>query len=148
MSNYTDGINLNNKNINGSTSIENLGLSIRSYNCLIRAGINTAEDLLMLSDDDITHIRNVGRKSAEEIRQKIAELQHVKRPAAVQRPDYMDMLNQLIGLENVKEQIRKIAAFAKMKHDLSVKGNKNFSDLFLLYNGKTISKGTSRSSLE
>lgn len=55
------------------TSIDVLGLSLRSCNCLMRAGILTVEDLRMLSDDDLKHIRNLGKKNVEEIQQKLAE---------------------------------------------------------------------------
>ncbi len=44
-----------------------LDLSVRSYNCLHRAGINTVEDLLRLDEDELLKVRNLGRKSAEEI---------------------------------------------------------------------------------
>lgn len=56
------------------TPIDDLELSIRSYNCLKRAGINTVEELQTLSDDDLMHVRNLGRKSMDEIKRKIAEI--------------------------------------------------------------------------
>jgi DNA-directed RNA polymerase subunit alpha len=55
-------------------SIEELDLSVRSYNCLKRAGINTVEDLLNRTEDDMMKVRNLGRKSFEEVLNKIAEL--------------------------------------------------------------------------
>lgn len=60
-------------------TIEELDLSVRSYNCLKRAGINTVEELTMKSDDDMMKVRNLGKKSLEEVQKKIAELgQHLK----------------------------------------------------------------------
>jgi DNA-directed RNA polymerase subunit alpha len=60
-------------------TIEELDLSVRSYNCLKRAGINTVEELTMKSEDDMMKVRNLGKKSLEEVQKKIAELgQHLK----------------------------------------------------------------------
>lgn len=55
-------------------SIEELELSVRSYNCLKRAGINTVEDLTQRSEEDMIKVRNLGKKSLEEVDQKLAEL--------------------------------------------------------------------------
>ncbi len=48
-------------------TIEELDLSVRSFNCLKRAGINTVEDLINKSEDDMMKVRNLGRKSLEEV---------------------------------------------------------------------------------
>lgn len=56
-------------------TIEELDLSVRSYNCLKRAGINTVEELTNKSEDDMMKVRNLGKKSLEEVRFKLAELQ-------------------------------------------------------------------------
>ena len=53
--------------------IENLDLSVRSYNCLKRAGTNTIEDLLEMNAEKVLLIRNLGRKSTEEIAMKLRE---------------------------------------------------------------------------
>ncbi len=55
-------------------SIEELDLSVRSYNCLKRAGINTVEDLANKTEDDMMKVRNLGRKSLEEVLAKMKEL--------------------------------------------------------------------------
>ena len=55
-------------------TIEELDLSVRSYNCLKRAAINTVEDLINRSEDDMMKVRNLGRKSLEEVIQKLAAL--------------------------------------------------------------------------
>ena len=52
-------------------TIEELDLSVRSYNCLKRAGINTVEDLTNKTEGDMMKVRNLGRKSLEEVVQKL-----------------------------------------------------------------------------
>ena len=52
-------------------TIEELDLSVRSYNCLKRAGINTVEDLTNKSEEDMMKVRNLGRKSLEEVINKL-----------------------------------------------------------------------------
>ena len=54
--------------------IEDLDFSVRSYNCLKRAGINTVEDLCNKSEDDMMKVRNLGRKSLEEVAAKLTSL--------------------------------------------------------------------------
>lgn len=51
--------------------IEELDLSVRSYNCLKRAGINTIEDLVRKTEEDMLKIRNLGKKSLAEIKEKL-----------------------------------------------------------------------------
>ena len=55
-------------------SIEELDLSVRSYNCLKRAGINTVEDLACKTEEEMMKVRNLGRKSLEEVVAKLEEL--------------------------------------------------------------------------
>ena len=55
-------------------NIDELELSVRSYNCLKRAGINTVEELINRSSDDMMKVRNLGRKSLEEVLNKLKEL--------------------------------------------------------------------------
>ena len=55
-------------------TIEELDLSVRSYNCLKRAGINTVEELSNKSEEDMMKVRNLGKKSLEEVIQKLNEL--------------------------------------------------------------------------
>ena len=56
------------------TSIEDLDFSVRAYNCLKRAGIHTLQDLVNKSESDMMKIRNLGKKSLEEVMNKIADL--------------------------------------------------------------------------
>ena len=55
-------------------TIEELDLSVRSYNCLKRAGINTVEELTQKTEEEMMKVRNLGRKSLEEVQQKLAGL--------------------------------------------------------------------------
>jgi DNA-directed RNA polymerase subunit alpha len=55
-------------------TIEELDLSVRSYNCLKRAGINTVQELTQKSEEDMMKVRNLGRKSLEEVQEKLQEL--------------------------------------------------------------------------
>ena len=54
--------------------IEELDLSVRSYNCLRRAGINTVEELARHSEEDMMKVRNLGKKSLKEVKDKLDEL--------------------------------------------------------------------------
>ena len=55
-------------------TIEELELSVRSFNCLKRAGINTVGDLIGKSEDDMMKVRNLGKKSLDEVNAKLKEL--------------------------------------------------------------------------
>lgn len=55
-------------------SIEELDLSVRSFNCLKRANINTVDELVRCSEEDMMKVRNLGRKSLEEVAQRLASL--------------------------------------------------------------------------
>lgn len=57
------------------TTIEELDLSVRSYNCLKRAGINTVQDLTTCSESDMMKVRNLGRKSLEEVIAKLEAME-------------------------------------------------------------------------
>ena len=55
-------------------TLEELDLSIRSYNCLKRAGINTVSDLVSKTFDDMMKVRNLGRRSLDEVILKLKSL--------------------------------------------------------------------------
>lgn len=55
-------------------TVEELDLSVRSYNCLKRAAINSVEELIQKTEDDMMKVRNLGKKSLEEVQEKLAEL--------------------------------------------------------------------------
>ena len=116
--------------------IEDMDLSVRAYNCLKRAGINTVGQLRAMTDSDFGRIRNLNKHTVEEIRQKLAAWEseqagtkgltaEAENADAENQPlmtDYFAMLDELIGLDNVKAQVRRIAAFARMKQDMEARG--------------------------
>ena len=55
-------------------NIDELELSVRSYNCLKRAGINTLQELTDKTESDMMRVRNLGRKSLEEVKNKLTDL--------------------------------------------------------------------------
>ena len=61
--------------------IEELDLSVRSYNCLKRAGINAVEELIKKTEEDMMKIRNLGKKSLDEVKSKLDELGLALRPS-------------------------------------------------------------------
>ena len=108
----------------GSTPLEELELSVRSYNCLKRAGVTSVEALRGLSYDELRRIRNLGYKGAEEIRERLADYdRYCRRAQAAPAPDdCAARLDELIGLSEVKAQVKKIAAFARMQQALAAAG--------------------------
>lgn len=58
----------------GALSIDDLDLSVRSSNCLRRAGINTVEELCQKTEEDMMKVRNLGRKSLDEVKKKLYDL--------------------------------------------------------------------------
>lgn len=55
-------------------SIDDLDLTVRSYNCLKRAGIQTVEELTMKTEDEMAKVRNLGKKSLKEVKEKLASM--------------------------------------------------------------------------
>lgn len=74
MNSYMTETETENKNSKMEKTIEDLDLSVRSYNCLRRAGINTVADLIAKSEEDMMKVRNLGRKSLKEIKEKLEQL--------------------------------------------------------------------------
>ena len=62
---------VNNASKNLDVTIDELELSVRSYNCLKRAGINTVKDLTSRTEEDMIKVRNLGRKSLDEVIEKL-----------------------------------------------------------------------------
>ena len=56
------------------TSVVDLDLSVRSLNCLMRAGIKDVKDLIAKSEEEMMKVRNLGRKSLKEVKEKLEEL--------------------------------------------------------------------------
>jgi DNA-directed RNA polymerase subunit alpha len=55
-------------------TIEELELTVRSFNCLKRASINTVEELIQRTEEDMMKVRNLGKKSLDEVKSKLEEL--------------------------------------------------------------------------
>ncbi len=108
-----------------ATPIEELDLSIRAYNCLRRAGVDSVEKLKTLSDGDLARVRNLGKKCIDEIRQKLKRFACAPDPIPSAKGNCLDALNEMIGLDEVKDQIAKITALARMKKELSDLGAKD-----------------------
>lgn len=105
--------------------IDDLDLSVRAYNCLKRANIHTVEQLLAMSEDEIRRIRNLGSPCFEEVMQKIECYRTIPSDDAKAdgtKADPFMQLEEMIGLEDVKEQVKRIAAFARMKQNLEELG--------------------------
>lgn len=125
-------------------SIDNLELGVRSYNALKKANITSIKKLLEMSDIELLNIRNLGRKNVAEIRTQLIEKNYVSScedeffenmdPAEfppipedifddiVDKRNYMDELQALVGIKAAKDQVKKILAFAKMRKAMEEKG--------------------------
>ena len=99
-------------------TIEELDLSVRSFNCLKRAGIHTLGQLRGMTGEDLMKVRNMNRKFAEEVLEKLnaATSPDSSRPNL---PSGLEQLDALIGLGEVKAQVRRIAAFAKLRQEMA-----------------------------
>ena len=125
-------------------SINNLELGVRSYNALKKANITSIKKLLEMSDMELLKIRNLGRKCISEIRTQLIEKNYVSSyedelfenmdPAEfppipedifddiVDKRNYMDELQALVGIKAAKDQVKKILAFAKMRKAMEENG--------------------------
>lgn len=112
------------ENITDDTSIDELELSVRTYNSLRRAGIYTVGELRGLKDEDLMKNRNLTRKVIEEVKERLSRLEEQQTTEELTASDYSAMLDELVGLGEVKKQVKKIAAFARMKQDISKMGGK------------------------
>ena len=105
-----------------SSSIDDLDLSIRTYNCLKRAGILNLEQLREMEAGEFFQIRNLGMRQVSEISQILNKYKTCTAVGPLKQSNFIDRLDKLIGLEEVKEQIRRITHFARLKQDMSVSG--------------------------
>ncbi len=74
MNSYMIEAEVDTTNSKMEKTIEDLDLSVRSYNCLRRAAINTVADLITKTEEDMMKVRNLGRKSLKEIKEKLEQL--------------------------------------------------------------------------
>ncbi len=94
---------------------------VSTYKCLRKAGIFYVDQIRNKTDEQLLKIDGIDHDSLENIRKSVELLD--QGAACLLHSSYMDMLNELIGLKGVKEQMKKIAAYAKMKKDMPVAGN-------------------------
>lgn len=104
------------------TSLEELGLSVRAYNCLKRAGIQTLAQLRAMDQDELAAVRNLGRRSFAEVLEKLKEYEYTETSTAQNEKSGKEMLDELIGLEGVKTQVRRITALVRMRQDMLANG--------------------------
>lgn len=83
------------------------------------------EKLQRMSDSELRKIRNLGTKCIEEIKEKLTGYSVETKTVHMEEHNYSDMLDGLIGLDEMKAQIKKITALARMKKALSESGQKN-----------------------
>ena len=110
--------------------LEELGFTVRTYNSLKRAGIIDLKTLQSKGRAYLSKIRNLGPKGLAEVLETIAKYPMPGEEVSGEAPakvSHMEELNNLIGLENVKEQVRKIAAYARMKKAMGAQGTGKFS---------------------
>lgn len=125
-------------------SIDNLELGVRSYNALKKANITSIKKLIEMSDMELINIRNLSRKCVSEIRTQLIEKNYISscedeffenmKPLEfhpipgdifddiVDKRNYMDELQALVGIKSAKDQVKKILAFAKMRKAMEEKG--------------------------
>lgn len=125
-------------------SINNLELGVRSYNALKKANITSIKKLLEMSDMELLKIRNLGRRCISEIRTQLIEKNYVSScedeffenmdstglptipedifDDIVDKRNYMDELQALVGIRAAKDQVKKILAFAKMRKAMEENG--------------------------
>lgn len=125
-------------------SIDNLELGVRSYNALKKANITSIKKLLDMSDEELLKVRNIGRKNVAEIRTQLIEKNYISScedeffenmdllefhpipedifDDIVDKRNYMDELQALVGIKAAKDQVKKILAFAKMRKAMEEKG--------------------------
>lgn len=125
-------------------SIDNLELGVRSYNALKKANITSIKKLLEMSDMELLKVKNLGRKNVAEIRTQLIEKNYTSScedeffenmdsaefppipedifDDIVDKRNYMDELQALVGIKAAKDQVKKILAFAKMRKAMEEKG--------------------------
>ena len=125
-------------------SIDNLELGVRSYNALKKANITSIKKLLEMSDEELLKVRNLGRKNVAEIRTQLIEKNYISScedeffenmeilefhpipedifDDIVDKRNYMDELQALVGIRAAKDQVKKILAFAKMRKAMEENG--------------------------
>jgi len=85
-------------------TIEEIDMSVRSFNCLKRAGKNTLGDIVVMSASELLRVRNLGGKSYKEVLEKIRSFGLEVRPEGIKREDWLGVLAQnAVNIENVRK---------------------------------------------
>ena len=104
------------------TSLEVLDLSPRAISCLRRAGVKSVEKLMELSDQELRRVRHLSRRCFDEIKEKLAEhtsvVKNVSTTDGTDGKESISALEELVGLKEVKQQVRRILALARMKQKM------------------------------
>ncbi|MDZ7727740.1 MAG: DNA-directed RNA polymerase subunit alpha C-terminal domain-containing protein [Dehalococcoidia bacterium] len=95
-----------------NTSIEDLQLSVRAYNCLKRSGLMTVGQVLEKSEDELLSLRNFGRKSYDELRDRLIELGYVDGNAEGLVPIYNQPTSASAAVESQQRRTGGAAAAA------------------------------------
>ena len=103
--------------------IDDLDLSLRTANCLKRAGIHTIDELLEHTEDELHFMHNLGKTSVREVTNALKELGLSLRTECTGiKEGRKYKLDEMIGLDDVKAQIIKLTAFAKMRKYMAEHG--------------------------
>ena len=105
----------------GKVPIKELELSYPTQYMLERAGINTIGELRKMSVDGLRSLRSLDEYGIYEVRDRFAQYEKMREERFAKKTDYFEMLNGLIGLHAVKEQVRKLAAYVRLKRDMEEK---------------------------
>lgn len=101
-------------------SIEDLDFRPRTYNSLKRAGIITLQQIANMSEKELAGVRNLGMAGIEEIKSRLKKYGvYLKKETPAKRKVHREELDDLIGLDDVKAQVKRIAAFARMQKEMS-----------------------------
>lgn len=100
------------------TSLEVLDLSPRAIYCLSRAGVKSVEKLRELSDEDLRRVRHLNSRCFDEIKEKLAKHTTVVKNVSTDGKESISALEELVGLKEVKQQVRRILALARMKQKM------------------------------
>ena len=103
------------------TRLEDIDFSVRTFNCLKRAGYNTVGEICGMTDEELMKVPGLGMRCVAEIKEKIGVCNAISDMEVPHSQSYTELLEELVGLENVKYQIKRISAFAKMKQDMEIR---------------------------
>lgn len=104
------------------TSIEVLGLYPSTERILKNAGIYTVQKIQKMKDSEFAKIRAIGRRKLNEIRTCVANYEKKMNVTVLSEKNYIEKLESLVGLSEVKEIVKKLIAFVKMRQEMEEAG--------------------------